>query len=703
MIEDVRGDPDEPKRPAAPRKRGLGRGLGAILSTPGHGDEPDGDEHQARHDPLTGLPNRLLLDQRLEHALATCRQDDAALAVLVVALDGFSKVNELFGHRVGDDLLHDVAERMSAARRRSDTVARFAGDEFVVVCPYVGSAELACQMAERILEDVSLPTSVDGVEHHLTASIGVVVTTPGEVAEDTEMLETILGDAVLAMRHAKDDGGASWRLFDPSMRAHAADRYQYRQDLRAAMENGELVLEYEQIVDLESCTAIGQSARLGWQHSAIDRPEALLDVVDDAGLAIPVGRWVLDEALSVLAARRATSNLPADFRVWVKVSPSFVADTALVESVDELTAKHRIPPSMIGLDIGEPSATALPTAEPALEALAGRGIGLMLDGFGSTPSNLALLQRLPISGLKLSPEVVAGLDDLDDDAQDGDWASEVPDPDGPDAPDGAALVRGLVGLGRALGLTVVAQGVTSEFQVATLRSLGCGFAQGPFLGNGPDFEPRRAAPVVTVEPVPDARLERAADAAPGPVPEATHELTLLREPGVRTDHVPVPVPEATLAPTPEPSHEPASEPSHEPASEPSHEPASEPSHEPASEPLWATGPDARPVSLAPDDRIAPDDPDATRAPDRAAAQDAREAPGTSDAPGTPGGRGTPDELCAQDVPDVPDVPEVPDAQGTPDVPGTTPPAVSRHPSGLAGSRGPGGSRDTDVRRSPFGR
>ena len=480
MEEDVKGEPDEPRRPVPSRRRGLGRGLGAILSAPGGMADAAGEP--PLYDELTGLPNRTLLDDRLEEALVSCRHDGASLAVLVVALDGFSKVNELFGHRVGDGLLHDVAERMSATRRRSDTVARFAGDEFVVVCPYVGSADVACRMAARILEDVSRPASVDGVEHRLSASIGVVVAEPGDLGEfdrttgerpdDRETVEILLGDASLAMRQAKDEGGASWRLFDPTMREDAAIRHQHRQDLRAAMEDGGLFLDYEPIVAVDTNAVVGASGLLGWRlpGAVVEGPDALLELVDEAGLAVPVGRWLLDQALSDVATRRATSSLPDEYRVWVKLTPSFVADPTLVEAIDELTAKHRVPSSMLGLDITEPLPSALPTVDSILQALVVRDVALALDGFGARQSNLMMLQRLPLTAFKLAPEVVAALDEGD-------------------GQEGAALVRGLVGLGRALGLTVVAQGVETPTQVAMLHALGCQFAQGPLLEGTGRAEP----------------------------------------------------------------------------------------------------------------------------------------------------------------------------------------------------------------------
>ncbi len=228
-MDDVTGGQDEPKRPVVSRRRGLGKGLGAILPSP----ERDDDE-RSRPDQLTGLPNRSALDERFEEAMARCREDDAALAVLVVALDGFGEVNELYGHSAGDDLLHEAAVRLSGGRRKSDTVARFAGDEFVLVCPYVATTDLACQMATRILEDLSRPTTVDKVELQLSASIGVVVTSPQDTPEERcPRSRRFSGTPSLAMRRAKDEGGGVVEALRPlDARRRRRPRSQNRQDLR---------------------------------------------------------------------------------------------------------------------------------------------------------------------------------------------------------------------------------------------------------------------------------------------------------------------------------------------------------------------------------------------------------------------------------------------------------------------------------------
>jgi EAL domain-containing protein (putative c-di-GMP-specific phosphodiesterase class I) len=239
---------------------------------------------------------------------------------------------------------------------------------------------------------------------------------------------------------------------------------------------------------------------LGWRQPGpdVDQPQAPLDLVDEAGLAVPIGRWVLDTALAEVSGRRAQPGRTEDFRMWVKVAPSLVADPVLVEIVDELTARHGVSSSALGLDIREPSAAALASTETTLRALEERDVLVALDDFGAGPSNLALVQRLPITGLKLAPDLVAALGEEpgEGDPEPAD-AAGVPDPAAPSHPatasvdsaeraqalsrEAAALVRGLIELGRALELTVVAQGVESQDQATELHALGCRYAQGPYL------------------------------------------------------------------------------------------------------------------------------------------------------------------------------------------------------------------------------
>jgi diguanylate cyclase (GGDEF)-like protein len=266
---------------------------------------------QALYDPLTGLPNRALLDDRLNQAIAACRRTGSQLAVLFVDLDGFKVVNDLFGHHVGDQLLCEMADRLGDARRQSDTVARFGGDEFVVVCPDIKSSAAACRIADHLLEELAVPADIGGVEHRLTASVGIALTGPG--APDANP-ETLLQNADTAMYRAKEEGRADWELFDDSMRDRVLQRFEIERGLRAGMESGELAVVYQPLVDLETGMMTGAEALLRWHrpgHGTV-LPASFLTVAEESGLMLPLGRWALDRALADLASWRADGvALPA--------------------------------------------------------------------------------------------------------------------------------------------------------------------------------------------------------------------------------------------------------------------------------------------------------------------------------------------------------------------------------------------------------
>src|SRR5580658_872187 len=297
-------------------------------------------QNQALYDPLTGLPNRALLDDRINQALATCRRNHSALAILFIDLDGFKAVNDIFGHHVGDLALRELANRLAEARRRTDTIARFGGDEFVVVCPDVESVDVAYRMAEVILAELSRPVVIGANEHRLTASIGIVLTAPGDPHATADAL---LRDADLAMYGAKDEGKAAWKLFDETMRARAASRHEIEQGLRVAMDQDELVLEYQPVIDLLSGGIVGAEALVRWNrpgHGLVP-PLEFLGVADKVGLTAAMGRWILDHALADLARLQTSGMLPEGFHMWVNVSPLQIADLQFAELVAELTSAHR--------------------------------------------------------------------------------------------------------------------------------------------------------------------------------------------------------------------------------------------------------------------------------------------------------------------------------------------------------------------------
>jgi diguanylate cyclase (GGDEF)-like protein len=425
-------------------------------------------QNQALYDPLTGLPNRALLDDRINQALATCRRNHSALAILFIDLDGFKAVNDLYGHSVGDLALRELANRLAEARRRTDTIARFGGDEFVIVCPDVESVDVAFRIAEVILAELSRPVVIGSTEHRLTASIGIVVTEPGDLQATADAM---LRDADLAMYGAKSEGKASWKLFDETMRARAASRDEIEQGLRVAMEKDELVLEYQPIIDLQSGGIVGAEALVRWNRPGhgIVPPAEFLGVADKVGLTASMGRWILDHALADLATLRATGTLPEGFHMWVNVSPRQIADLHFAELVAELTANHGVPALLLGLEIAEHAVRDVVTTENVLAALHELGVAVSVDDFGSGESNLGWLQELAISGIKIDAEFIAALDAVHE-------------------RDAGAIVRGIIGLGHELRLTVVGEGVETHAQAVALRAMGCEYAQGFYFGRPGPFE-----------------------------------------------------------------------------------------------------------------------------------------------------------------------------------------------------------------------
>ena len=419
--------------------------------------------YQALYDPLTGLPNRALLDDRLSQAIASSRRTGTSLAVLFVDLDGFKVVNDLFGHHVGDQLLREMADRLAEARRSSDTVARFGGDEFVVVCPDVRTSAAACRIAEHLLAELSRPAAVDGVEHRLTASIGIAVTSRGAMSQSAEML---LRNADTAMYRAKEEGRDGWEIFDDAMRDRVLERFEVERGLRTGMENGDLSLAYQPLVDLDTGAVVGAEALLRWHRPGYGTvlPGGFLGVAEESGLIVPIGRWALKEALCDLALWRQERMMPEGFRLWVNVSPHQLANPQFADLVRELMDEHDLPASLLGLEVVEEALRDVGATAKMLHGLREIGVSINLDDFGAGHSNLSWLQELPITGLKIDRRFVSNLDHLGGDDR------------------GAAIVSGLIGLGRALGLSVVGEGVETEGQAAALRSMGCEHAQGYFFG-----------------------------------------------------------------------------------------------------------------------------------------------------------------------------------------------------------------------------
>jgi diguanylate cyclase (GGDEF)-like protein len=417
--------------------------------------------YQAMYDPLTGLLNRALLDDRLEQSLALSHRTGRSVALYFLDLDRFKVVNDLFGHQVGDRVLQEVALRLNASCRKTDSVARFGGDEFVVICPDVRGSNEACAIAQHLLDTFQKPIDVDGTDYGISASVGIAMTVPGFRRHSAE---TLLRNADTAMYRAKEGGRGRWELFDDEMRARVRDRFEIERELPIAMASDALLLLYQVIVDPLSEDVVAAEALLRWDRPGHGRvlPEKFLPVAEDCGLMTPIGTWVLEQATADLAQWREEGRLSGPFRLWVNVSPQQLADPGFPALVVEVLTRHGLPPELLGFEILEEALLDVGVAEVVMRSLRDLGVCLSLDDFGAGYSNFSWLQDLPITGIKIDRRFVSMLDS-------GDSRS-------------AAIVKGLVNLGHSLNLSVVAEGVETSEQAGALQAIGCESVQGYFYG-----------------------------------------------------------------------------------------------------------------------------------------------------------------------------------------------------------------------------
>jgi diguanylate cyclase (GGDEF)-like protein/excisionase family DNA binding protein len=404
----------------------------------------------ALHDPLTGLPNRTLLSHRLHEALG----DPSGLAVLFLDVDRFKDVNDTFGHQVGDQLLHRLAERLRDVVAAGDTLARFGGDEFVLVCRDVEGERGAIVIAERLLAALATPIDHEGRRHFVAASIGVVVPDGPHHTPDG-----VLRDADVAMFRAKDAGGARYALFDRAMRDRIVQRVELEHDLRQALQRDELVLEFQPLIALDQPRIVGAEALVRWEHPRLGllAPGAFVGVAEESGLIVELGRWVLSEACRRLARWMSEPGIELPY-VSVNLSGRQVAEPDLPEVVADVLRATGAPADRLVLEVTESvliGEASSPTA--VLQRLKALGIRLMLDDFGTGYSSLNYIKRFPIDGLKVDRSFVAGI---------------------ADGPEDRHILAAIVQMAQGLELEVVAEGVETIEQAQWVRALGCDVAQG---------------------------------------------------------------------------------------------------------------------------------------------------------------------------------------------------------------------------------
>ena len=416
--------------------------------------------HDALHDALTGLPNRTLLLDRLRHALDRASRDSTRVAVLFLDLDNLKVINDSLGHGAGDELLRAIGPRLHNELRASDTVARFGGDEFAVVCEDVADDEHAVLIARRLVEAFEDPFTVGGEARFGSASVGVVVTDPLA----PRSADGLLSDADAAMYRAKERGRGRVEVFDAGLRDRITARLRVEADLRRALEGeGRLWVAYQPYYRLPSRAVAGVEALVRWEHPELGNvpPGDFIPVAEESGLVVPLGARVLRAACEQVARwQRETGH--HDLRLTVNVSARQMGATDFVDTVQEILSDTGLHPDSLGLEITEgllleeTPATAL-----TIELLQALGVRLLLDDFGTGYSSLRYLQRYPLDGLKVDRAFVMGL-------------GEAGDGDG-------AIVEAIVGMARALGMGVIPEGVETEGQLARLSAIGCDHAQGFLL------------------------------------------------------------------------------------------------------------------------------------------------------------------------------------------------------------------------------
>ena len=408
---------------------------------------------QALFDPLTGLANRAFFHEQLEHAVSIRTEHEPGTAVVFIDLDQFKQINDAYGHSVGDEVLAILGARLKTVIRAGDSVARLGGDEFAVLLTAVREPAEPAIVAERLLEQITLPIEVAGRHLSITASIGIALG-----SSETELLK----QADAAMYRAKSNGDVDYTFYDDELDQVALNRFKRIAELREAIAEKQFTLAYQPVVNLDPFEVVGLEALLRWQHPTLGEvpPLDFIPLAEESGLIVQIGRWVLLEAC--FYASRLRELLGRDLEIAVNVSARQLQHPEFLEHVDDALHRADLPAHLLTLELTESVLVASgERAEQQLSTLKDRGVKLALDDFGTGYASLAYLQRLPVDIVKIDRSFTAKIDS---------GAADL------------ALLEGIVGLGKALGLQLVAEGIERVAQQGLVLDLGCHGAQGFHFG-----------------------------------------------------------------------------------------------------------------------------------------------------------------------------------------------------------------------------
>ena len=412
--------------------------------------------HSAEHDFLTGLPNRLLLNDRVSQAIALGQRHSYQVAVLFLDLDGFKHINDSLGHAIGDKLLQSISERLVECIRAVDTVSRQGGDEFVMLLPAVENAQDAALAARRMLEAISEAHSIDNHELHVTASIGISV-----YPEDGLDVETLIQNADTAMYQAKENGRQSYQFFEAAMNVRAVERQSIEESLRRALERNEFALHYQPKINLRTRAITGAEALIRWTHptrGAVS-PAQFIPVAEDCGLILPIGEWVLREACTQAQAW-VDAGLP-EISMAVNVSAIQFQQKGFLKGVFDILEETGFDPTCLEVEVTE--SALMKRAEitaVVLQMLRGGGVKVAIDDFGTGYSSLSYLRKFPLDALKIDQSFVRQITTT---------------------PDETTIVSAIISMAQSLKLRIVAEGVETAEELAFLEAHDCEEAQGYYF------------------------------------------------------------------------------------------------------------------------------------------------------------------------------------------------------------------------------